>query len=136
MRASISPAAAATLPAPVPLTAKAAVSASSAPSTSVQAAQLMTTSGRSRSNFLSSPTGSVTSSSGRPKPTTSWPALPAASITSRPSIPAAPVTRTFTRQLPLDDFDLGIVPDEQAQRLRHAVAAGQLDVAPEQARLH
>ena len=38
---------------------------------------------------------SATSSSARPKPTTSWPALPAASIRSRPSIPAAPVTRTF-----------------------------------------
>ena len=46
-------AAAATLPAPVPLTAKAASSASSAPSTSVQAAQLMTTSGRSRSSLRS-----------------------------------------------------------------------------------
>ncbi len=88
-------AAAATLPAPAPLTAKAASSASSAPSTSVQAALLMTMSGRSRSNFFSTAPASVTSSSRRPKPTTSWPALPAASIRSRPSIPAAPVTRTF-----------------------------------------
>ena len=38
---------------------------------------------------------SAMSSSVWPKPTTSWPALPAASITSRPSMPAAPVTRTF-----------------------------------------
>ncbi len=46
-----SAAAAATLPAPAPLTAIAASSASSAPSTSVQAAQLMTTAGRSASSF-------------------------------------------------------------------------------------
>src|SRR4051794_20053380 len=121
-------AAAATLPAPVPLTAKAACSAASAPSTSVQAAQLMTTSGRSRSNFFASPAGLVTSSSARPKPTTSWPALPAASTTSRPSIPAAPVTRTFTEPPPLDDFDLAVVADQQPQSFRHAGAAGELDV--------
>src|SRR4051794_6437588 len=96
----------------------------------------MTTSGRSRSSFFSSAAASVTSSSARPKPTTTWPALPAASITSRPSIPAAPATSSFTAPPPLDDFDLGLVADQQAQRLRHAVAAGQLHFAAEQAGLH
>ena len=64
----------------------------------------MTTSGRSRSNFFASAAASVTSSSARPKPTTSWPALPAASITSRPSIPAAPVTRSFIDAAPTRRF--------------------------------
>ena len=52
-----SAAAAATLPAAVPLTASAASSASSAPSTSVQAAQLITTSGRSSSNLAADRAG-------------------------------------------------------------------------------
>src|SRR5262249_18834077 len=79
--------------------------------------------------------GSVTSSSRWPKPTTSWPALPAASIRSRPSMPAAPVTSSFIAPPTLGEFDLGVVPDQEADRPLDALAAGHLHVAAEQAGL-
>ena len=92
-RAGRRPAAAARLPAPSPLTAVAAASCSSAPSTSVQAAQLTTASGRAASTAARTAAASVMSRSARARATTSWPASPAAVTTSRPSMPAAPVTR-------------------------------------------
>src|SRR6478672_11486112 len=129
-------AAAARWPAAVPLTAIASSSAPSAPSTSVQAAALITRSGRSASSLPSARARSVTSSSVWPKPTTSWPALPAARTRSRPSIPLAPVTSTFmSRGRALDELQLRVVADHQPQRLRHPLAAGQLHVATEEARL-
>src|SRR3954467_4127596 len=38
--------------------------------------------------------------------------------------------------IPLHEFDLGFVADQEAERLRHALAAGQLHFLAEQARLH
>ena len=66
---------------------------SSAPSTSVNAAQLTTTSGRIRATACFTAAASVTSSSDLASPTTS---SPAACTTARPSIPPAPSTRILT----------------------------------------
>src|SRR5256885_3247183 len=69
---------------------------SSAPSTSVYAAQLITASGRSSSMRRATAMRSATSRSAWLNPTTWWLTNSAARTTSLPSIPAAPVTRIFT----------------------------------------
>ena len=92
MRAPVSAAARATLPAPSPLTAVAAASAVSAPSTSVHAAQLMTARGSAAAITRRTWSASVTSSSARERATTSCPSLAAAAATACPSMPAPPVT--------------------------------------------
>src|SRR4051794_5281018 len=74
----------------------AASRSSSAPSTSVYAAQLMTASGRSSSTRRPTARRSATSRSAWLSPTTSWFTNSAARTTSLPSIPAAPITRIFT----------------------------------------
>src|SRR4051794_24248806 len=85
---------------------------------------------------------SVRSRPGNVVPTTSWPRAAATAATRLPSIPAAPVTTTLTsfrgtsRERPLEDPDLGVVADHEPVRARLAVAATDLDVAPEQRRLH
>src|SRR5436305_10292581 len=76
---------------------------------------------------------SVRSSSGRSVTKTSWPAWPPASATRRPSMPLAPVTRT---RMALEDPDLGVVADHEAVGARLALAAADLDVAPQQRCLH
>ena len=97
----------ATLPAPAPLTARSRrPRASSAPSTSVQAAQLMTTSGRvARSTLLRDRARStmsieldVRSRSRRGR------RRRRRASTSRPSIPSAPVTSSFTVRHPISEL--------------------------------
>ena len=84
-------AARATLPAPAPFTDWAPSSSRSAPSTSVHAAQLITTSARRRRIASVTAVPSAMSSSARASASTSWPAPLAAAVRSCPSIPAAPV---------------------------------------------
>src|SRR3954447_21277785 len=76
----------------------ASASCSSAPSTSVQAAQLTTASGRAACTAARTASGSAMSRSRRASPVTSCPALSAAAATARPSMPAAPVTRRRIRR--------------------------------------
>jgi hypothetical protein len=74
------------------LTAVAAASAVSAPSTSVHAAQLTTARGSAAAITRRTWSASVTSSSARERATTSCPSLMAAAATACPSMPAPPVT--------------------------------------------
>src|ERR1700759_4341464 len=91
--------------------------------------------GRSRSPRRFTASASATSISARPCPTTSCPALPAASTMSLPSCPLAPATKTFIPP-PSLNFDDRVVADQETQGLRQAVAAGQFHVATEEAGLH
>src|SRR5689334_16690849 len=128
-RAPASAAALATFPAPVPLTAVASSSRSSAPSTSVHAAQLTTASGAIRASLLATAGASATSSSAWVSAITSWPRSLAAAATALPSIPPPPVT---TMRIALDDPDLGVVAHQQPQSARLAVLARDAHAATEQ----
>src|SRR5262245_33109344 len=105
----------------------------SQPSTSVQAAQCTTASGRRSANHCSVRSRSARSQSARRCATTSWVAGKRAT-TARPSMPAAPVTTTRDRA-GSGKLDLTVVAHHELERLGPYVGARDAHVATEQAAL-